>query len=640
MKTRFSASVTLMGTITAIQAEKGTFDLKCRSGDEFTVSIGRETNFAVLKNLDGLNRDRVPKPEGFNDKDPAQKVRKYIRLGRLVVLYGIYLEDKEKAQFDARTVHILNSEDGEYLFEETHWWLNQISCLADTWLQDMFGDKPNYQLNINDYTLYRTNLGIAGEPTDNTIQECATLSRLTYGFSSAYLLTGCERYLHAARAGVEYQRETFRSLSHDGKYCFWAHGKRGSKLIVPSTNPEDEKTIPLYEQIYALAGLAQYYRITQEWEVLEDIKRTVNTFNKYYIDTSEHGGYFSHLDYATLTTDSEDLDSDKYRNKSKKNWNSIGDHMPAYLINLILALDPIPKSPDTQFLIEFVDICKKMLDEQTKLIVEKFPDANPEIPYINERFYQDWTPDQTWGWQQNRAIIGHNHKIAWNLTRVANATKNVKQAEKIMKFAEQLGRDMAVYGVDQFRGGVFDCVEREPKNGMSVDFVWGNTKDFWQQEQALLAYLILYGYTNNEEYLCLAREMMAFWNLFFLNHDYGGIYFRVTDDGLPYLLGDHGKKAGHAISGYHAFELNFLAHIYISTYVKKQSFCLYFKPDAKSRRLSINVLPDFFKPGTLEIKRITIDGIERATIDPDNFQIELSKEEIGAEIVVEFAPLT
>ena len=133
---------------------------------------------------------------------------------------------------------------------------------------------------------------------------------------------------------------------------------------------------------------------------------------------------------------------------------------------------------------------------------------------------------------------------------------------------------------------------------------------------------------------------MAFWNLFFLNHDYGGIYFRVTDDGLPYVLDNYGNKGSHAISGYHAFELNFLAHIYIRAYVRKESFCLYFKPDAKSRRLSINVLPDFFKPGTLEIKRITIDGIERASIDPDNFQIELSKEEIGAEIVVEFAPRT
>jgi hypothetical protein len=340
MKNRLSASIALMGTVTAIQAEKGTFQIKCRSNDEFTVSIGTETEFRILKNLDNLNRDRIPTPEGYNSKDPAQSVKKYIRLGRIVALYGVYIEDQEKAQFDARIVHILNSENGNYLFEETHWWLNQISHLADTWLQDMFGDKPNYRLNINDYSLYRTNLGIAGEPTDDTIQECATLSRLIYGFSSAYLLTGSERYLHAARAGMEYQRETFRSLSHDGKYCFWAHGKRGSKLIVPSTSGEDKDTIPLYEQIYALAGLAQYYRITLEWEVLEDIKRTVHTFNKYFLDTSEFGGYFSHLDYATLTPDSEALG----QNKSRKNWNSVGDHIPAYLIWLSV------QSPNHQIL--------------------------------------------------------------------------------------------------------------------------------------------------------------------------------------------------------------------------------------------------------------------------------------------------
>ena len=24
----------------------------------------------------------------------------------------------------------------------------------------------------------------------------------------------------------------------------------------------------------------------------------------------------------------------------------------------------------------------------------------------------------TWGWQQNRAVVGHNLKIAWNLMRI------------------------------------------------------------------------------------------------------------------------------------------------------------------------------------------------------------------------------
>ena len=97
-------------------------------------------------------------------------------------------------------------------------------CFADEWLDDLFGE--------------RTNLNILGQPVDDKVQEFATLSRLIYGLSSCYLLTGGERYLLAARARVRYQRETFRSLSHDGRYCFWQFGKRkrdrGATLFLPA----------------------------------------------------------------------------------------------------------------------------------------------------------------------------------------------------------------------------------------------------------------------------------------------------------------------------------------------------------------------------------------------------------------------
>ena len=241
-----------------------------------------------------------------------------------------------------------------------------------------------------------------------------------------------------------------------------------------------------------------------------------------------------------------------------------------------------------------------------RLIVKMFPDTNPEIPFVNERFHANWHPDHKWGWQENRAIVGHNLKIAWNLTRVANyhlgevqkakaaeknghakkVAKHQSKADSLLKLAEKLGLAMAKVGIDQVRGGCFDAVEREPQNGMPVNFTWGNTKDFWQQEQGILAYLILHTATQNEDFLNLAREMTAFWNLFFLDHDHRGIFFRVTDNGNPYIQGNYGNKGGHSVSGYHAFELNYLAHIYIRTYMLQgcgceDNFCLYFKPDRK-----------------------------------------------------------
>ena len=53
-------------------------------------------------------------------------------------------------------------------------------------------------------------------------------------------------------------------------------------------------------------------------------------------------------------------------------------------------------------------------------------------------------------------------------------------------------------------------------------FVWHDRKAWWQQEQAILAYLILNGSLGDAEYLRHAREASSFYNAFFLDHDDGG----------------------------------------------------------------------------------------------------------------------
>lgn len=646
----YTQDLTLMGTIVAVAPEAGQFTLRCRSGDEFVVSVSRDTLCSPVRNLDNINTDRVPDPPEFQWDDPTSIVNKYVELGRLVALEGVRIEHEGTARFDARTIHLTHSRVDRHLFEEPHWWLAQITRLADQWLDALFDDRRSYQ--AEDFAkLYYTNLNIVGLPTDDNVQEMATLSRLIYGLSSAYLLTGADRYLVAAQAGVTFQRMSFRSLSHDGKYCFWATGRRRrryvTELIVPSENPDDAGTMPLYEQIYALAGLAQYYRITAEWEVLDDIRRTVATINDFYLDDKSkndqfpgHGGYFSHLDAATMRPDVEALGD----NQSRKNWNSIGDHLPAYLVNLVLALDPLPLGAGPE-LTGFRDTCLRMLEETSNLIVEKFPDPDPDVPYVNERFHADWTPDQSWRWQQDRAVAGHNLKIAWNLTRVANfylSKGRDDDAKRLLNLATQLGTALAVTGIDQFRGGCFDAVERHPPAGSPVQFAWMNTKDFWQQEQALLAFLVLYGATADKAYLGLARETSFFWNLFHLDHQNNGIFFRVNDNGLPIIRGQYGQKGGHSVSGYHAFELNFLAHIYIRTYLAnmyQENFCLFFRPDKDAQwQRSINVLPDFFAPNDVEIAAITVNGRNRPNFDRNQFQVPLEEDEFGGTVVVEFRP--
>ena len=231
-------------------------------------------SFAV-RNLDGLDRDRYAEPADSIAQGLGAKLAKYAIPGRLIAAEGIYQVHGGREWFDVKRFHAFIHRPAASFFEHTHWWITQISTMGDKWLDDLFGDRRSYELD--DFTaFYRTQLNILGLPTDDNVQEMATVSRFIYGLSSAYLLNGDIRFYNAAKAGVEFSAEAFRSLSADGRFCFWAYGRRkgryGTKLIMASENPEHYGTISAYEQIYSMAGLAQYYRITADWHVLHDIR--------------------------------------------------------------------------------------------------------------------------------------------------------------------------------------------------------------------------------------------------------------------------------------------------------------------------------------------------------------------------------
>src|SRR5207244_12339703 len=133
-------------------------------------------------------------------------------------------------------------------------------------------------------------------------------------------------------------------------------------------------------------------------------------------------------------------------NRAKKNWNSVGDHAPAYLINLWLATASA----------EYASFLEYTFDT----IEKHFPDYK-QSPFVNERFHDDWSQDLTWGWQQNRAVVGHNLKIAWNLMRM----HNLKPKEKYLALARRIAQLMPQVGMDKQRGGWYDVVERARKPG-------------------------------------------------------------------------------------------------------------------------------------------------------------------------------
>jgi hypothetical protein len=179
---------------------------------------------------------------------------------------------------------------------------------------------------------------------------------------------------------------------------------------------------------------------------------------------------------------------------------------------------------------------------------------------------------------------------------------------------------------------------------MTFDFTWHNRKAWWQQEQGILAYLIMYGSTGDQDYLQLARESIAFWNMAFLDFDYGDVYFEVTDDAIPYTKEVRAMKGSHSKSGYHVFELNFLAHIYIRTFIRtfeeKTPFRLYFKPSANRKSNFISVQPDYLPKGALTMGRVFVDGVEHHDVNRADFLVQLPETHHDriVEVAVEFIP--
>jgi mannose/cellobiose epimerase-like protein (N-acyl-D-glucosamine 2-epimerase family) len=584
----FPVSDLIAGYVTGFDPVRREFSLRTSDDRPFQVTLTGATSAERVRNLG------EPYADASNDLDTL------LVPGQHVFAHGIFYPEAGGRVFQATRLAFSGGRTGEYCFEKPDWWGHQIEELAHFYRRAQFGTT-----GYPDYAAYRTTLRLGGEKTTSYRQETDTISRLVYGMTSAYMLTGNTDFLDVADSGAEYMRDHMRFVDRDEDVVYWYHGidrtNGREKKILTSEFGDDYDAIPMYEQIYALGGLTQLYRVTGDQRIAADIDGTMRLFRKFFHDP-QHGGYFSHIDPLHLSPRHPSLGP----NRARKNWNSIGDHAPAYLINLFLA------TGDEQH--------AAMLFDTYDHVVRYMPEQ--DSPFVHERFHEDWSQDREWGWQHNRAVVGHNMKIAWNLMRLAAITPKASYRDLAVK----IGRTMPEFGSDRQRGGWYDVIERERPAGQRAHrFTWHDRKAWWQQEQAILAYQILAGNTGDAEFLRHGREASAFYNAFFLDHDDGGVYFNVLADGLPYLVGTERLKGSHSMSLCHAAELCFFATIYQKLLIRQEPLTLWFRPqrDGFNHDRVLRVAPDAFPPGRVQLDWVEIDGRPYAAFDRTAMTVKL-----------------
>src|SRR5512144_1330332 len=124
----FNQSLTISGVVTSVDVARPSFSVRVRSGDVFEAIVGPTTSYQVLTNLDLLSRDRVEDPpEAAGDGEVPFSLRKYVVQDRTIHVTGVYQAAGDRRRYEARTVYLLHSDPSGYLFEETHWWLTQVT---------------------------------------------------------------------------------------------------------------------------------------------------------------------------------------------------------------------------------------------------------------------------------------------------------------------------------------------------------------------------------------------------------------------------------------------------------------------------------------------------------------------------------
>ncbi|MBA7585068.1 hypothetical protein ES708_27038 [subsurface metagenome] len=149
---------------------------------------------------------------------------------------------------------------------------------------------------------------------------------------------------------------------------------------------------------------------------------------------------------------------------------------------------------------------------------------------------------------------------------------------------------------------------------------------WWIQIYGAFLQLQLYHVTQDEQYLENFRKTEFFYDRYFRDGEYGGVFLGVTPDGS--FLGK-GEKAGSWHTSYHDIEHGFLNYLYLNLFVNKKPVVLYFELDGPKKHF-VSPVDD----PKVQITSVRINGKPWADFDTRERSITLPA---GKKLKVEVA---
>lgn len=423
---------------------------------------------------------------------------------------------------------------GANLLDGEYWRAQVLNDLIPRWYEHVRDEKDGAFFMI---------LSRQWQPQPPWDKVPAMVSRQVFGFSAAYLLSGEEKYLEAAREGAQYLLEH----AWDRQYGGWYNS------LTQSGAPLDtNKTVAL--QLYTNVGLAMYYFTTGDEEVLSRVKRSVEIQQTRAHDP-EFDGYYSAL--------SRDLSPVVGGKTKHAHYGYVGSLIHLYQTDRDAGL--------LQFERHVMDLtATRMTDPQLGWVYGYLPEL-----------------DRQWrrlpAGDRDEVLVGAQLTAALAYLRLAQQSGDVRYAA----YGKALGDLTVQRGWDAQRGSWRDYVGREPPFAPGPQ----PTASWWTQIYGAFLQLQLYHITADKQYLEQFGKMEKFYVQHFIDSEYGGVFANVTPEGA--LLGE-GNKAFVWKTSYHEVEHGLLNYLYLNLYVNHKPAVLHFRfnRDRGARKHFVSLVDD------------------------------------------------
>lgn len=333
---------------------------------------------------------------------------------------------------------------------------------------------------------------LADQPDMIAERGCVLNARILWAFSAACRILGSSEYRHAADHAYTYFIDHFLDYDHGG--VFWSVDASGQ----PSNTRKQT-----YALAFAIYGLCEYYRISDNEDALEYAKALYQDIERYASDM-QYGGYIE-----ALSRNWQPLEDMRLSEKDVNAPKSQNTHL--HILEAYTSLYRVwPNGLLRKRIINLLNLF------QVRLI-------DIETGYLNLFFLQDWTPVGP-----QRRSYGHEIETSWLLDEAALLVDSPRDL-CVQRLAE-----VAADGLQADGSMIHEDVDPH--------------REWWVEAEAIVGYVNIYQRFGNTEALEKAHYLWQYVTSHLIDYKQGEWYWDCDADGRPNLTE---PKAGFWKCPYH-----------------------------------------------------------------------------------------